>query len=45
MTSDQILKKNRDKVRDESWVNIGNSAKLTVDYLIEKNLELHNKEA
>ena len=45
MINDQSLIKNRKKVRDESWINIGKSAELTVDYLIGKNLELNSKEA
>lgn len=43
--NDKSLVKNREIVREECWSNIGKSAKLTVDYLIEKNLELQNKEA
>ena len=35
----------REEARNESWANIGNSASLTVDYLMEKRQELAQKAA
>ena len=40
----EILSKGRDKVRSECWENVGQSAKSTVEYLIEKQKSLQKSE-
>ncbi len=40
----EILSKGRDKVRSECWENIGQSAKSTVEYLMEKQKSLQKSE-
>ena len=36
------LQGGRNKIRQECWENIGNSAAKTVDYLIKKQMEISN---
>lgn len=40
LSENKALEESREKIRKECWANIGNSAKLTVDYIIQKGLEL-----